>query len=74
MERSYKVLCSDYIAKVQESEIVVNIEKFSSVAGSGHNPRRFVSYNQSHLEKLKKCKYKAKNCYEILYSYGWWKI
>ena len=33
MERSYKVLCSDYIAKVQESEIVVNIEKFSSVAG-----------------------------------------
>ena len=53
MERSYKVLCSDYIAKVQESEIVVNIEKFSSVAGSAHNPRRFVSYNQSHLEKLK---------------------
>lgn len=53
MERSYKVLCSDYIAKVQESEIVVNIEKFSSVAGSGHNPRRFVSYNQSYLEKLK---------------------
>lgn len=53
MERSYKVLCSDYIAKVQESEIVVNIEKFSSVAGSGHNPRRFVLYNQSHLEKLK---------------------
>ena len=53
MERSYKALCSDYIAKVQESEIVVNIEKFSSVAGSGHNPRRFVSYNQSHLEKLK---------------------
>ena len=53
MERSYKVLCSDYIAKVHESEIVVNIEKFSSVAGSGHNPRRFVSYNQSHLEKLK---------------------
>ena len=53
MERSYKVLCSDYIAKVQESEIVVNIEKFSSVAGSGHNPRRFVSYNLSHLEKLK---------------------
>lgn len=37
MERSYKVLCSDYIAKVQESEIVVNIEKFSSVAGSGRD-------------------------------------
>ena len=53
MERSYKVLCCDYIAKVQESEIVVNIDKFMSVASSGHNPRRFVSYNQSHLEKLK---------------------
>lgn len=53
MERSYKSLCSDYIIRVQETEIVTNIERFSVVASSGHNPRRFVAFNQSHLEKLK---------------------
>ena len=53
MERSYKALCSDYISRVQESGIVVNIERFSSIASSGLNPRRFVAYNQTRLEKLK---------------------
>lgn len=53
MERSYKALCSDYIVRVENSGIVVNFEHFSNIAGSGHNPRRFVSYNQAHLEKLK---------------------
>lgn len=53
MERSYKALCSNCIIRVQESGIVANIEHFSSIASSGHNPRRFVAYNQARLEKLK---------------------
>lgn len=53
MERSYKALCCDYIARVQETGMIVNAEKFSSIASSGHNPRRFVSFNQAHLDKLK---------------------
>ena len=42
------------IATVHDSDIIVNIEQqFLSVASSRHTPRRFVSYNQAHLEKLK---------------------
>lgn len=53
MEKSYKAVSMDCIAKVGESEILVNFEAFASVAGTGHNPRRFVAYNDAHLEKLK---------------------
>ena len=53
-ECSYKALCADCIATVHDSDIIVNIEQqFLSVASSRHTPRRFVSYNQAHLEKLK---------------------
>lgn len=53
MEKSYKAVSMDCIAKIGESEILVNFEDFSSIASSGHNPRRFVAYNEAHLEKLK---------------------
>ena len=53
-ECSYKALCADCIATVHDSDIIVNIEQqFLSVASSRHTPKRFVSYNQAHLEKLK---------------------
>ena len=53
MERSYKALCKDYIAIIGDSGILSDIEMFTNIASYGHNPRRFVSYNQKHLEKLK---------------------
>lgn len=53
MERSYKALCFDCIKRVQKTGIVANAERFLSIASSGHNPRRFVSFNQAHLDKLK---------------------
>lgn len=53
MERSYKALSNDYIAQIGNTGIIANIECFNAVASTGHNPRRFVSYNQAHLEKLK---------------------
>lgn len=53
MERSYKTLSNEYIAQIGNTGIIANIEYFNTVASTGHNPRRFVSYNQAHLEKLK---------------------
>lgn len=53
MERSYKALSNDYIAQIGNTGIIANIECFNAVASTGHNPRRFVAYNQAHLEKLK---------------------
>lgn len=53
MERAYKKLCSDYVVEIENSGIIVNVDAFTSVASSGHNPRRFVAFNESKLEKLK---------------------
>ncbi|MDD3138009.1 MAG: DUF4868 domain-containing protein [Lachnospiraceae bacterium] len=53
MERSYKAICSSKIEAICESEIVTDTQAFNAIAGSGHNPRRFVSFNDTYLQKMK---------------------
>lgn len=53
MERSYRAVCTDKIADMKEYDIITDFEIFSATAGSGHNPRKFVSFNDEHLKKLK---------------------
>lgn len=53
MERSYKAVCTDKIADLKKYDIITDFESFSVTAGSGHNPRKFVSFNDEHLKKLK---------------------
>ena len=53
MERSYKATCSYCVNDIVESGIITNIECFKNTAMSGSNPRRFVSFNNSYLERLK---------------------
>lgn len=53
MERAYKSICHSKIKEVDESDIISNIEVFANTASSGHNPRRFVSFKESRLNRLK---------------------
>ena len=53
MERAYKATCSYCVNDIVASGIITDIECFKNTAMSGSNPRRFVSYNSSHLERLK---------------------
>lgn len=55
MERAYKAACEGKLEDIKACEIVTKFEIFESVAGSGHNPRKFVSFNDSYLQKLKDC-------------------
>ncbi len=50
MERIYKGICSDKVKKIGRLDIVSNFDSFSQFANSGHNPRKFISYDS---EKLK---------------------
>lgn len=56
MERAYKAVCHTAIDTVESTGLISDIETFKSVAGSGHNPRRFVSFNNDRLEALKNAK------------------
>lgn len=53
MERAYKAICSTKIAIINDYNILTDFNSFASIAGSGHNPRKFVSFNDAHLQKLK---------------------
>nr|WP_290463241.1 Kiwa anti-phage protein KwaB-like domain-containing protein [Acutalibacter muris] len=60
MERAYRAACAGKLNEIEHSSIVNDFAAFSSVAGSGHNPRKFVSFNDSHLQKLKNSRSRAK--------------
>ena len=53
MERTYKAVCKKQITNITNSNIINDAEAFSSIASCGHNPRKFISFNESHLQKLK---------------------
>ena len=52
MQRAYKNKCEEEIQNIVDLGIVSNAEAFIAAAGSGHNPRKFVSFNQHNLELL----------------------
>lgn len=58
MERAYKKICQEKIEKIKDTEIISDIESFMNVACSGHNPRKFISFNKENLELLKDTKMK----------------
>lgn len=60
LERAYKKVSSFCIKQVNESGILADIDTFESVASSGNNPRKFVSYNKAYLEKLNNKKTREK--------------
>ena len=53
MERAYKSICAKQIINIINSNIINDAEIFRNAASSSHNPRKFVSFNESHLNKLK---------------------
>lgn len=53
MERAYKYVCEKQITNIKDSNIINDAEAFRSVASRGHNPRKFVSFNELHLQKLR---------------------
>ena len=60
MERAYKAACTKKLVEIERCNIVTDFSTFSSIAGSGHNPRKFVSFNDAHLKKLKNARSRAK--------------
>ncbi|MBQ8084742.1 MAG: DUF4868 domain-containing protein [Lachnospiraceae bacterium] len=54
MERAYKNVCNEKLNEIDKYDIVNDFKSFGDLAGSGHNPRKFVAFNDGHLKKLKK--------------------
>lgn len=67
MERAYKSNCVKKLNKIEQCNIFTDFETFSSVAKSGHNPRKFVSFNEDYLKELmnSKCRKKLAATFNI---------
>lgn len=53
MERAYKAVCQRTINDIEAADMVGGFDIFKSVAGTGHNPRRFVAFDNERFEALK---------------------
>lgn len=54
MARSYKAVCHQKVEEVEQADIISGIDAFKSTAETGHNPRRFIAFNENRLAALKK--------------------
>lgn len=52
MERAYRSICSNKIESIKTKDIIEGFDAFKVSASSGHNPRKFISFDDTHLEKL----------------------
>lgn len=53
IERAYKSICHNKIEDIISSGIVSDESMFRRYATSGHNPRKFVSFDENRLRKMK---------------------
>lgn len=53
MERAYKSICRNKVEDIISSGIVSDEGMFRQYATSGYNPRKFVSYDENRLRKIK---------------------
>lgn len=53
MERSHKALSAAYAQDIVDCGIITDDSTFKTIAASGANPRRFVSFDKNRLEQLK---------------------
>lgn len=60
MERAYTTKCTELVEKISDCNFLTNDAAFRQIATTGHNPRRFVSYNSNRLDALMNIKKRRK--------------
>lgn len=65
LEHSHKIVCREKIQSLTEADIVLDIDSYTSFATSGFNPRKFITYNATIVEKLKQNEWKNKLATEL---------
>lgn len=52
MERADKAVCREKLDNVGSCDIISNFNSFKTVATKGHNPRKFLAFNDEFLQQL----------------------
>lgn len=54
MERAYKQKCEKIVSDIENMKLVSNMEVFRKIATSGQNPRKFIAFQDSKLQLLRR--------------------
>ena len=65
MEYSHKIICQKSLASLEDAKIVSDISHFRQYANFGQNPKKFITYDESIVIKLKEPKWKNKIVREL---------
>lgn len=60
MEYTHKIVCKKHLAELKTANIIMNFENYSTFSSAGQNPKKFITYDASIVEKLKQTKWKNK--------------
>ena len=51
-ERSYKIYARQCVLEICDSDLISDLENFKKISFSGHNPRKFLSFNKKTIAAL----------------------
>lgn len=60
MEYTHKIICKNHLSELKTANIIADFENYSSFASAGQNPKKFITYDASIIEKLKQTKWRNK--------------
>lgn len=60
MEYSHKKICQKSLTSLSEANIINDIDLYKEFATSGHMPKKFITYDNDIVEKLKELKWQKK--------------
>lgn len=65
IEYSYKIICRERLIDLENADIILDIENYKLFASSGHYPQKFITYDNSMINKLRIEEYKIKLSQEL---------
>lgn len=60
MEYTHKKVCNKSLSELETLNIIKDWDQYSAYARGGHNPKRFVTYDRSIVEKLNQSQWRSK--------------
>lgn len=58
IERSYKLRCEEKLEEIKQSNVIYEFDNFKKFAEGGHNPRKFLAFQDNNFDKLKDLKFR----------------
>lgn len=70
MEYTHKILCKKRLVELEENNIIEDFETYNKFASSGHNPKKFITYDSTMANKLKQQNWRVRLSEDLKIPYN----